>query len=871
MMDSIHDYQKDDLDSTNYSRPVRENVASNSVEKFFEWLRDALSARAKNILIDNELYQFAEFLRFVSSNNNQFVKLRNCGKKTVKELEKLASLILCYVSDPSSIVNIPIEDLDFSARTLNSLTSSHIETLGELASFEIVDIRKFHGLGKKSLQEIEDAVINKGLRFGFDIKSFYVGNGTKPQIVLNDDTTSSNEVGGGQDEIVDVSILSIPIEELGLSVRAFNCLNTAEVKTLGELVVLKKEELLKFRNFGKNSLREIEDVVESKGLRLGMHLKYYYEEETIKQQTVAPFIHGASAFRNLDKTDINYLMAFKEEYGCFPMIFLLYKSLNCLPLREQKIVKMAWGLKSFTLSTDSKEIPDLKAWSVEPILPMSINEIAIEFDLSRERTHQILRKAYRRIKYHDNGVIHFLELEDWGQYGIDKDKPCLLASDLRPGQLVKERDFLIEYIKKHWDKEWICRFVKDVPFISENALCYASLLMGFNPYWIDSNKKQLIDDCLTVKSSIPVFYVDNRLKQYNYNTAIKEVYRLQNAKKTERVLIPINSYFIDNKTYWRKKATLITSEMDNVLRLLIWVFQTVCDAQIENDCIVFEANKVDYGDKLYEILYNWGTRLHRDELFKLLKETCNNKGLRSNLTDSSQITPFLSRDPRIITYGKSSYWGLKEWGESYGSIRELAHGFVKESNDPIHIDKLTKLVMERRPDSNEKSISAIIRQTISTGELLLFYGDYVGLPNIEYDAGYIIAPRSFDDCLQSFKGFVINNKRFPIANQGFEGFLYRWYMKASQLTELTSDEILKIDALEKDFVYYPHNMTEYNFLHKCNLYKQFVEGNNRMLEETDDTDLYKWFCSASINYSKYNDNRKQYFSQLLQYLSSKLY
>ena len=81
----------------------------------------------------------------------------------------------------------------------------------------------------------------------------------------------------------------------------------------------------------------------------------------------------------------------------------------------------------------------------------------------------------------------------------------------------------------------------------------------------------------------------------------------------------------------------------------------------------------------------------------------------------------------------------------------------------------------------------------------------------------------------------------------------------------------EFDALEKELALYPHNTNEYNFLHNCNLYKMFVEGNSRILEETDDPELFKWFYSASRNYTTYNDNRNKYYTQLLQYLSTKLY
>ena len=106
---------------------------------------------------------------------------------------------------------------------------------------------------------------------------------------------------------------------------------------------------------------------------------------------------------------------------------------------------------------------------------------------------------------------------------------------------------------------------------------------------------------------------------------------------------------------------------------------------------------------------------------------------------------------------------------------------------------------------------------------------------------------------------------------GYEGYLYRWHYKASQLTDLSSEEILKFDALEKELAHYPQNATEYNFLQNCNLYKKFVESNKWTLTKDDDIELFNWFYKASRNYSNYDDNRNKYFSQLLQSLSAILY
>ena len=70
-------------------------------------------------------------------------------------------------------------------------------------------------------------------------------------------------------------LLKTKLVDLDLSVRALNCLKAAEVETLGELVAFNKQDLLKFRNFGKKSLTELDELVRSKGLEFGMNVSKY--------------------------------------------------------------------------------------------------------------------------------------------------------------------------------------------------------------------------------------------------------------------------------------------------------------------------------------------------------------------------------------------------------------------------------------------------------------------------------------------------------------------------------------------------------------------------------------------------------------------
>ncbi len=74
-------------------------------------------------------------------------------------------------------------------------------------------------------------------------------------------------------------LLMSKLADLDLSVRALNCLKSAEIDTLGDLVSFDKNDLLKFRNFGKKSLSELEDLVDTKGLAFGMDVTKYKIEK----------------------------------------------------------------------------------------------------------------------------------------------------------------------------------------------------------------------------------------------------------------------------------------------------------------------------------------------------------------------------------------------------------------------------------------------------------------------------------------------------------------------------------------------------------------------------------------------------------------
>ncbi len=94
------------------------------------------------------------------------------------------------------------------------------------------------------------------------------------KITIDSEEKSAVEVFD-EDSLHMRQLLKNKLVDMDLSVRALNCLKAADVETLGELVQFNKSDLLKFRNFGKKSLTELDELVEKKGLHFGMNVAKY--------------------------------------------------------------------------------------------------------------------------------------------------------------------------------------------------------------------------------------------------------------------------------------------------------------------------------------------------------------------------------------------------------------------------------------------------------------------------------------------------------------------------------------------------------------------------------------------------------------------
>lgn len=237
-----------------------------------------------------------------------------------KQVEQSSGVIHVSIKGPGVLTANSINDATAEYSVLNP--EHHIATLAEDASLEI-ELRLSRGKGYVTSEENTneddtdiaiipvDAIFTPVKSVKFNVENVRVGQRTDyEKLVMEVNTDGSvnpkealtiagkilkdhiekfitekiDEPFKQEEDEVDseklriASLLKTSIEDLNLSVRAYNCLKSANINSIGELVSKNESELLKFRNFGRKSLSELTEVVEEKNLQFGMDVSKYLDK-----------------------------------------------------------------------------------------------------------------------------------------------------------------------------------------------------------------------------------------------------------------------------------------------------------------------------------------------------------------------------------------------------------------------------------------------------------------------------------------------------------------------------------------------------------------------------------------------------------------
>jgi len=161
----------------------------------------------------------------------------------------------------NTLLSTYISPNDLSVRAYKCLRNAGVNTIGDLIGKTDVDLLKCRNFGKKSLRDVEKYLARLNLSLGGSPLS-------------------------AADCNIDYGKLVLPISEFNLSVRSSKCLKKARISLIADLVRKTELELLKYRNFGQKSLREINKLLTDMGLRLGLQVDESILAEHINKKLI---------------------------------------------------------------------------------------------------------------------------------------------------------------------------------------------------------------------------------------------------------------------------------------------------------------------------------------------------------------------------------------------------------------------------------------------------------------------------------------------------------------------------------------------------------------------------------------------------------
>ncbi|WP_026167350.1 DNA-directed RNA polymerase subunit alpha [Balneola vulgaris] len=173
---------------------------------------------------------------------------------------------------------VPAEEMSFEEEDINLIPIDAIFTPIKSVKFNVENVRVGQRTDyEKLVMDVEtdgsvnakEALTIAGKILKEHIEKFITEKIEEPF------TQEEEEVDAEKQRVA--NLLRTSIEDLNLSVRAYNCLKSANINSIGELVSRDEQDLLKFRNFGKKSLTELLEVIEEKNLQFGMDVSKYLD------------------------------------------------------------------------------------------------------------------------------------------------------------------------------------------------------------------------------------------------------------------------------------------------------------------------------------------------------------------------------------------------------------------------------------------------------------------------------------------------------------------------------------------------------------------------------------------------------------------
>lgn len=452
----------------------------------------------------------------------------------------------------------------------------------------------------------------------------------------------------------------------------------------------------------------------------------------------------------------------------------------------------------------------------------SLKDISISLNISTERCRQFLREK----ELSENSFI--VSPDIWKEYGFLND---ILLYNIFDYKKIAETEGL--------DQLSMTAFV---------GLC--SLIRNIKAFSI-FNK---------------TYYLSNDLyKSFDIKNSIKDIKATLTKKCTEDVSLPI-SIFIDS--YWLNEPTFEKSKVEDIIK---YILKENYGVKIgEDNTLYIQRNTLDRSGEIYKIIEEYGKPMH----IKLIRETLISCYPELSDITIEQVRTDALKHPHIKPLGKLSTYAIDKWNLYTGTIRDLLYEILSNEKEPMHINDLYDKVTFIYPNTNIKSITT----SMFSDELqrfVRFVGSFYGIANKIYDQKFIVwdadaySRKTFEERIKELENFLKSHHHLPRYNDDNddEAALCRWFnrVKVNDATITEEQQKRLSDLLERNSDYLV-TATEYSFYRYCEEFKAFVEDNMEFPTLETDSAKYGWFYKHKKNYTDYEDKRKVYFEDLIEFL-----
>lgn len=650
------------------------------LRKPIEWYYDmwVISKRAFLVCMANEIYTVGDLLR--AHHDNVLPKLRNCGKKTIKELEEvLAQLGPIGQTYALQLINKQDKYEDLSEAPKHIIVSAYNKPLFNF-SMDCIDLfyatfndpRLFYSffcLDQKNLAERFNNLDNEELKhYCYKLLSEIHASFCKEQLA---DTFTYELV------VIARTILWFCDDRFAEELEV----SDADLKTKRKILLadfaenvdkLSKQTRRIQRWFIPTYLKaitmfllteeQVAELLPQIWLHRAPHGEIFrfladlndvlFQYENLDGNEVSRTII-ANRYPNLTEEQVGFVTDFHNQYRHYPMFFLLRDQLAKSEDRLDRIFAMATGI------CDGH--------------PMNLSEIGKEMECTRERVRQLMEKAPKNL-FRD---------KEWLYYQFDS---TLVIAEID--------DVYLNVV----DHEKV-----NIPFESFAQVC----IEGF------PLKAMKVNDMR--------FLVNKRLSSQIIDKVCREVNKQNKRIRSGIDTIPIDHLLKDipddKRDDYKQAMPIIISK----------AYRLVVD---EARNIVLPPNGVDVVYELSEILRDKGRPMSLRELYAALIQRCPEVGHKS----FEHVRAKVLQSEALKPIGKSSMYTLAEWTHVYrGSIRDLVADILKKSRTPMHIDEIMEKVLQAYPYTNKNSVTSSLG---SDKERFVLFGEgYYGLRKKKYRGG----------------------------------------------------------------------------------------------------------------------------------------